>query len=201
MKKKIHIYALLQIIIICSFLGYWVENFYKLFTRGYIDNRFMFLPFLLGYGLFIVAVFLLVGTPKCYFPLMKKEFRIKSPFNILLYFISMAVLVTIGEITLGTVVEKIGGFHYWDYTSIPLHITRYASVPTSLGFATIITLFMGLCIEPLYDFLQARLTSRAFKVATIVICVLMATDFILSFAIMIATGERNALWKLQIFGK
>ena len=58
-------------------------------------------------------------------------------------------LVSIGEILLGFFVEKTGHFYYWNYSSIPLHFTKYTSVPTSLGFALIITLFMNYAYVPL----------------------------------------------------
>ena len=52
-------------IILISFVGFLVENIWNLLTSGQIDNRNMHLPFILGYGLAILGVYLLrVVNPK-----------------------------------------------------------------------------------------------------------------------------------------
>lgn len=51
--KAYSIYVWLIIIIICSFIGWIIENLWIMLRFGYFDNRNMFLPFLLGYGMAI----------------------------------------------------------------------------------------------------------------------------------------------------
>lgn len=58
------IMALGLVIAVVSFLGFAVENIWLAITKGYIDNRNMCLPFLLGYGLAVAVIYLLFGTPK-----------------------------------------------------------------------------------------------------------------------------------------
>jgi len=56
--------AYLLTVTIISFLGYCVENIWLAVTQQYINNRNMYLPFLLGYGLTVVGIYLIFGTPK-----------------------------------------------------------------------------------------------------------------------------------------
>lgn len=46
------------------------------------------------------------------------------------------VAVSVGEVLLGTIVERLCGIEYWNYASLPMHVTKYTSVPTSAGFAS-----------------------------------------------------------------
>lgn len=187
--------------ILASFIGYIVENLFKLFMNGYVDNRYMFLPFLLGYGFFVAVLGVLIGTPKNFLPLSKKEMKLKAPFNYFVYFLVSAVLVSAGELVLGFAVEKIGGFHYWDYSNLPLNFTRYTSLPTSLGFGLIITLFMGFVYEPAIRFFERKMGARLWKIITLIVISLLVIDFIASFVIMIITGERMVVWRIWIFNK
>lgn len=62
--KSAEVFALCLIVTVISFLGFVVENVWLSMTKGYIDNRNMTLPFLLGYGIAIVLIYLLFGTPE-----------------------------------------------------------------------------------------------------------------------------------------
>ena len=186
-------------VIFASLIGYLVENAFKLFKSGYIDNRYMFLPFLLGYGLFTVALGLLLGTPKNLLPLCRKRVKFSTPLCFLVYFAVAVLLVSVGELILGFTVEKIGGFIYWDYSDIPLHFTRYTSLPTSLGFGLIIMLFMGFVYEPSMTFFETKMNSQGFNAASVVLLALLLMDFVVSFGVMKSGGERMLLWRLYIF--
>ena len=62
MKKiRENAYPILMMAIVASFIGFVVENAFKIFINGYFDNRYMFLPFLLGYGVFEAALSILIG--------------------------------------------------------------------------------------------------------------------------------------------
>ncbi len=200
-RKLPTLYSLMKMLVLTSFIGFIVEDTFKIFRNGYFDNRYMFLPFLIGYGFFTIVVGTLLGTPKNFLPLIKKEIKIKTPFNYIMYFFVAAILVTVGELALGYTVEFVAGFHYWDYSRIPLHFTRYTSLPTSLGFGLIITIFMGFIYEPLMHFFETRLNGKKSNIISIVLTSLLALDFLISFIIMIATGERMLLWKITVFNK
>lgn len=137
------IYSLAFIAVLISFLGFVLENTWLAFTKGYVDNRNMSLPFLFGYGIAVTAIYIFFGVPDAFeLPFMSNVLKSKAAKKIL-YFVLIFFCVGIGEILVGLSTEKLFGFFYWNYENIPLHITRYTSIPTTAGFSFIITFFMG----------------------------------------------------------
>lgn len=179
-------------IMIISFLGFIVEELWMLFRYSIIDNRNMLFPFLLGYGLFVVALYHIIGIPKK----ILNKYKFDKTKSFIVYMIICFFLVSFGEILLGIFVEKTGHFYYWDYSSIPLHFTKYTSVPTSLGFALIITLFMNYAYVPLLK----RIKKNDKKISAFVIGVIMlllVIDFNVSFKNMYSNNGKNDLWSIN----
>ena len=185
--------------VLVSFLGFVLENCWLALSKGYVDNRNMNLPFLLGYGLVIIGAYILVGTPD--------SLRINKRFNIslgkkgscVLYFLMSVVLISLGELILGTFIERKFGFEYWNYTWIPLHITKYTSVPTSLGLGALLTLFMKYGFTPLMDYIH-NMPATVVKVVGIALMALITADFIMSFATMFRTRKLYVKWVINLRG-
>lgn len=194
---KYNIYALGIMVAIVSFLGFVVENVWLAMTKGYINNRNMNAPFLLGYGLLIVAFYFVLGTPnQMSLPgWLQKKLRARGRY--ILYFVCAMLAVCVGEIVLGEVVELLCGIEYWNYENLPFHITKYTSLPTSAAFATIITFFMGVCFEPLMAFIL-QMDSRWMKVVSVVLMVVMGVDFLASFRIMFKRKDYYLKWKVLL---
>lgn len=188
-------FALCMIITVVSFLGFAVENIWLAATKGYINNRNMYLPFLLGYGLAIAAIYLLFGTPSKFAFLGKKVNGGSSFSKMFLYFLAVMVCVSVGEIVLGTVVEKTCNVIWWDYTDLPLNITRYTTLPTSVAFSALITIFMQHFFEPLKDWFMKWNFQRLRFVSTVCIIVLIA-DFLCSAARVYKNQEMVPVWKI-----
>ncbi len=175
--KTINIWALCMTAVFVSFLGFVVENLWLAIAKGYMDNRNMCFPFLIGYGIAMLLVLGVLGTPKrpCLFG---KRILVKSRMvRILFYFAGAMLCVCIGEILLGKLVEHTCHFYWWDYSKIPLHITRYTSIPTSAMFSAAITVFMDVVLKPLYHSFQ-RWNGGVLKVVVIAVVLLMAGDFL-----------------------
>lgn len=187
------IYKLIFLSVIISFLGFVTENLWLLVTKGYMDNRNMILPFLSGYGILVVGFYLLFGTPT--------EMHVDLPGNRLsdleLFFILTFFTVSLGEIVLGMFAEKILGIIYWDYSWIPLHFTRYTSLPTSIGFTCIIVLFMKYCFTPIMDSLSLLPESVLGPVASIMF-VIICLDTLHSFWMMHASHSLYSLWRIDL---
>lgn len=177
---------------ILSFIGFCLEDIWMIFRHGYLDNRNMYLPCLLGYGLFAVALYYIIGTPNNLF----NKIELKKTKGTIIYFLICFVLVSIGELLLGLFVEKTGGFSYWDYTSIPLHVTKYTSVPTSIGFALIITVFMNYIFLPLRNKIN-KIVDKIPLFVVILILLALIIDFIISFKTMYTNNGSNLLWKIN----
>lgn len=191
------IFSLTIMIILVSFLGFLVENVWLAVTKGYIDNRNMSLPFLLGYGLFIIGLYIFLGTPDTF--IVSHHF-LNPVIGKLSYFIIVFFIVSIGEIILGFFTEHYFKFYYWNYEKLPMHITRYTSIPTSLGFSSIIMFFMQECFTPLLEFIYSFSEVNIAFIAVLSIIILFG-DFILSFKKMHQTHQPNQKWKKYLFEK
>lgn len=178
---------------IVSFIGYCFEDIWMMVRHGVLDNRNMYLPFLLGYGVFIIALYYIFGTPNKLF----NKIELKRPVSTIIYYLLCVILVSIGELLLGLFVEKTGGFSYWDYSSIPLHITKYTSIPTSLGFAAIITVFMDFVFLPLRDKIS-KVVDKIPMILVILIAIILVVDFTASFKNMYTNDGKNTLWNFNI---
>lgn len=194
--KTAEVFALFLIITIVSFLGFVVENVWLAVTKGFMDNRNMCLPFLLGYGLAIMAIYLMFGTPAA--PrLFKKKIQIESAFlRALIYLLIVMTCVSLGEIILGTFVEKTCGIIWWDYTRLPMHITRYTSVPTSIGFGMLITIFMRYFFEPLYNFF-VEMNFEDLRITACGFATLLVTDFLYSAIRTYKERSLAQLWRID----
>lgn len=183
LQSEYSIYDYIALVIVVSFLGFCLENIWMLFRKGQIDNRNMNFPFLIGYGIAILFIYFLLGVPK-------KE-------NLAFFFVAVFFIVSLGEIALGYSVEKLCGFHYWDYTLLPLHFTRYTSLFTSLGFSAIITLFFYYCFTPLMNTVKIH-DSYPSHVVLVSVLSVMVIDFLYSFGYMHANQSLYKSWILHL---
>ena len=187
--------ALIMIIIIVSFFGFCIENIFTAYAGGVINNRNMVLPFLLGYGLAILAFYSAIGTPNepRFF---KKELHLSSLGGFAYYYAIAFLGVCVAEIVIGYAVQWSCGIIWWDYTALPLHITRYTSVPTSTIFALLITVFMKFFFTPLLQGF-GKMNPRALGILSISLLVLLSVDFIHSGIYMFKNRELMRLWSVE----
>ena len=194
---KYNMYAMGIMAALISFIGFVVENVWLVITKGYINNRNMNAPFLLGYGILVLIMYFMFGTPdEMTFPpnMRKKASRNKK---YAMYFLCAMLFVCVGEIVLGVAVEKFCGIEYWNYSKIPLHITKYTSIPTSAAFASLITLFMGKCFEPIMTVIM-KMDYRVMKVVSTILVSIMLGDFLVSFGSMIRRKDFYLRWKIVL---
>ncbi len=190
------IYSFFMIIALVSFLGFMVENIWLAITKGYMDNRNMVFPMLLGYGLAIVALYAMFGTPHAPRFLWMKIQTGKAVIDALIYFGIVFVCISLGEYILGTFVEKTSGIVWWNYSRIPLHISKYTSIPTSTGFSILISVFMRYFFMPLLEHFS-KMNDHLLGVLAISFMSLMVIDFVYSAAWMYKNGTLMQLWKLD----
>lgn len=197
---KYDIYSWIIMIAVISFLGFILENVWLAFTKGFIDNRNMSAPFLLGYGLFVVAIYFVIGTPQNFILSGKLLIKKHKIIKYIAYFLIAIIIVSVGEMLLGIFVEKFLGFEYWNYSKIPFHITKYTSIPTSIGFAFVILFFMGVCFNPiLIAIAKIKRLSKIFL--SILLALIMTIDFFKSFYKMYKTKSLNEKWRIYIVNR
>lgn len=185
---------------IISFLGFALENIWLAARKGYMDNRNMFAPFLLGYGLAVMGFYLILGTPqnpRTYINDLNDRIENNVGIRIAAYFTITFVCVSLGEIVLGKIIEKTCHIILWDYTSIPLHITRYTSIPTSIGFTVIITVFMDCFFERIMDALMG-LDPTVSNILGASLMTVMLADFLFNAARTMKTRSMMTSWRLDI---
>ena len=183
------------VIIVASFTGFIVENAWLAFRFGYIDNRGMLFPFIFGYGIAIIAVFMLFGLPSnpLFFGKPYKSNHNKD----LKYILCIMISVCIGEAGLGKIVEIISGVHWWDYTEVPFHIGQYTSIPTSLGFALIIYLFMKKAFNPICQYANHLDANNNAKIIAVLMGFIIF-DYFFSTIFMVRNGGTILTWRKEL---
>ena len=194
-KYKLPEYCMMMILV--SFLGFLVEDIWIGATEGYIDNRNMLLPFLSGYGLAVIGFYIVLGTPGKLRAAEKLDIHINRKWSFVIYFIAAFFLISLCEILLGTFVERRFGFVYWNYSNLPLHLTKYTSVPTSLGFSLILTLFMEYSFTPI----MSRIVDMPswLKTLSVIAAVILLADLVISFGFIYKNRAANFIWRRLVF--
>jgi len=195
--EKENIWALCMTAVVVSLIGFVVENLWLCITKGYMDNRNMCLPFLIGYGIAMFGVLLLLGTPKRPCFLGRKLAVSSRRICLILYFLGAMVCVCVGEIILGKLVEHTCHFYWWDYSRIPLHITRYTSIPTSTLFACAVTFFMDCVLEPLYMYF-AGWDAGLLRTVSVVLILMLTTDFVYNAVLMYKKKSMVRWWRIEL---
>lgn len=197
---KVNIFALGMMAALISFLGFIVENVWLALTKGCINNRNMNMPFLLGYGCLVIAMYLLIGTPgDMHWPFGRSLHMAKAEKCFWYFMISMMV-VSVSELILGNLVEKLCGFEYWNYLWLPLHLTKYTSLPTSMAFAAMITFFMENCFYPVLAWIM-KMDADRMRIISIVLMIIMTADFFVSFYDMYKKKDFHMKWRIVLTGK
>ena len=184
------------VIVVASFLGFIVENAWLGIRYGYFDNRGMILPGLLGYGLAIIGVFLILGTPDHPRFLWINLYSRNIVAQFVYYVLSSTVLVSVGEIALGSFVEKHCQIEWWNYSSLPLHIGKYTSVFTSIGFGLMITIFMNSLFLSIMKWAMF-INTVILKIMVIVLFILLIADFLYEAKYMMKNKRINRRWKIS----
>ena len=174
MKVRKEIYLNIMMIVVVSFFGFMFEDIFLAITHGFFDNRNMGLPFLLGYGVLVDIIYLINGT--------------------LLF---AALFVSVGEIMLGVIVEKTCHVIWWNYTYIPLHITKYTSIPTSFGFGLLITVLMDYIFIPIYNYYD-NWDMKILEITSILIISLLLIDYTKSIYYIYKNNRLKPIWRIYV---
>ena len=133
---------------------------------------------------------IMVGAYVCFFAVSK--YSLPPVVGILLAVVVCTVL--------GIVVEALCHIEYWNYSNIPMHITKYTSIPTSTAFAAMITILMGNVFPVLMDWI-CRINTQWAKIICAVLWIVMVADFFISFGHMIKAKNFYLKWKIFLRAK
>lgn len=164
------IWRILVYFIIYSFVGYIIETFYSIMSKGTWESRqsFLYGPFCAIYGLgaSIMLIFLHKYSKK-YTRLILGGFIIGS--------ITEYLVSWIGELLLGV--------KWWDYSNIPLNINGRICVYFSLfwGFlALYLVASFNPRIDKFIDWVKSKFSLKVLKSAILTVIIILFIDCILS---------------------
>lgn len=144
--------------LVYAHIGYWVENLFRLASKGILDSRNQLLPFLFCYTIAMWALYFALGTPKKarifskqLFYREDKKTQIQSQ---IYYFTVVFLFIFFGEMIVGTIFERVSGIQLWNYSGIPLHFTQYTSIPTTTALSAGVLVLMEYFFTPLMKKIQ-----------------------------------------------
>lgn len=153
--------------LVYAHIGYWVENLFRLVSKGILDSRNQLFPFLFCYSIAMWALYFALGTPKkaraFNIRLFTKDDKKTQLLSQLYYFTVVFLFVFFGEIVVGSMFEKISGIQLWNYSGIPLHFTQYTSIPTTTALSAGVLLLMEYFFTPLMKKIQTIEYSTVLK--------------------------------------
>ncbi len=203
-NKQIFGVEITTLLIICyigAFLGFLVENLFRLIRIGVFDDRHQLLPFLCAYGIGVFVLFVVFGTPTNmrFFKhkILPKDTKINKALRVLLYFVTLFVVILVGEMSVGLLFEKTLGIKAWNYLNIPLHITRYTSIPTTTAFTLGIIILME-CVFPVAVKTINKINSKIRFYIALILGVLILIDYFVLIITGITTGSFPNYWSISI---
>ena len=141
LQKKREGWQLILVGILISHIGWVFEKLLFLFLYNEMADRgFITLPLCPIYGITIVILYLLIGTPRRGGVLLARLDT--GGARACVYFFLAAIIPSISEIVGGTVVEAMSGEILWTYEHYNYNITKYASVEIAYLWGSVITLIM-----------------------------------------------------------
>lgn len=186
--------------IVFSFFGFCAENIGRMTVQHIFDCRHQLLPFLFAYGIALLAVYVLIGTPDDLrffnIRIFKEKNRRNKILSHIIYFSVIFVFILGGEIGVGMIYEKCAGVILWDYSDIPTHITRYTSIITTVLYGGGVYLLMAFAFRPMMNLIK----KMGLKAATIIDCTLgvaILIDFFVMIIITFVTGSAPNYWSIS----
>lgn len=177
-RKECYILAFLAIII--SFAGWLMETILFYFKYGsFHDRGFLSLPFCPIYGITLLLILLLLGTPRHGGIILHRVPM--SGLRMILYFLLASLIPALIEFITGETIGKISGRVLWDYSSLEMNIGRYACLEIALLWGVLI-----LFVMMLFDIAKKTLSRMPYdflKRLSIVLIAAISCDFAVNIAI------------------
>ncbi len=165
------------IFLMVSCLGWIMETLACAIQFGqYLDRGFLHLPFCTIYGVCILAIDLLMGTPGEGGILLR--WCQKRGLRYVLYTLLAMLIPTAAELVTGVTFEKVFGVRLWDYTWHRFDYLGYVSLEMALVWGVGVWAIMGL-VYPRLEKLVARIPARWAKTVTTVTLLAIAVDWVI----------------------
>lgn len=199
-RKKI--YNCILMFAAVSLIG-WILETACFLVRWHVltDRGFLLLPLCPIYGASVLAVYLLMGTPK--------NGRLEALFDksaalppfarftaqaglYALYFAVAALIPTAAEFLTAFVFDKLFGLKFWDYSYHSVNLFGYVSLVQSALWGAMLTAAMALVWPPMYRAFD-RLPEKTARRSALLAAALICADFAGNALFLLITGHRFAL--------
>lgn len=177
-----------------SFLGWAFEKLGRYVIFGATGDRgFLSLPVCPIYGISVIAIYLLLGTPKAPGGVVGTRIGATSfggriyrsgVWRVTLYFLLVTLISTAAELVTGLFMRSIG-ITLWDYSERAFNLFGIICPSFSLIWGALITLLMGTVWQPFY----IRICSIPRRIATplaLTLAFAIAADLTVNLALAIA---------------
>lgn len=145
-KKIIHY---LNIFFIYSILGFLFESALIMISKNHFFNSgVLYGPWAFIYG---IAIFFIIALNKY----LRKR-NLPKWLEIVLFYISACILMTLIEFIGGNLIEKIFHVIYWDYTNMNNHFGHYICLEISLFWGLFASL-VNYLLTPIINKLEAKI--------------------------------------------
>ena len=185
--------------VLVSFMGWCFEKLCRYVAFGSAADRgFLTLPLCPIYGISVVAIFFLMGTPSRIGGVLGEKIKItrlwrrvigdKTWRQYIFYFIFVALLSTLAELVTGLCMKPFG-VKLWDYSQKPFNFLGIICLEYSLLWGALITAFMGTLWKPLYGLVK-KIPKRESFILAVTLAVAIIADFAVGIVYLAATGQR-----------
>lgn len=158
----------INIFFICSFFGYIMETFFKIFIFKDMNNGILFGPWIPVYGLGAVLVIIIMRF-------IFNRLNISRWIKVILLFICSVLILTLLELVGGMLIEEFTGKIFWDYSNLRFNIGHYIALEISLVWGIFSLAFIYI-FKPLID----KIIKKIPRWVTILVLILFVVDVIIS---------------------
>lgn len=181
------------ICVFISFIGWCFEKAGRYIAyQDTADRGFLTLPLCPIYGISVVAIFLLCGTPKHIRGIVGNKIRKTKPWQKMIgnktwrkyafYFLFVTLTSTLAELAVG-LIFKAFGITLWDYSDRAFNLFGVICLSFSLMWGVLITAFMALGWKPLYD-LAHRIPVHIAKMTAFTLALAISVDFAVNLILL-----------------
>lgn len=189
------------LMIMTAFIGWAAENTVKLVTSGVIDNRYHVLPFIFPYGFAFLVMHLVLGDTDDIGFFGKKIFKKKSLgskiLSNLLYVFIVCLFVFLGELGVGNAYETLTGATLWDYSEMPLHLTKYVCLSSAFGYGIGAYAVMKFMFYPLLNQLWNYGNIKSIRIVDCTLGTLVVLDSLCMILVTLITKVPPVYWTIQ----
>ena len=190
---------LFLIFVFVSFCGWGYEVGRTLImNKSFPDRGLLTLPLCPIYGISVVLIYLLVGTPAHPSGLIgaplrrsawwERSLERRAWLRLPLYFAFVTLAATASELATGLCAKALGS-PLWDYSGKALNLFGVVCLEYSLYWGLAITAFMLLLWRPIHK-IASRLSSKLLAALTLCTAVPILVDFTVSIIHLALTGKK-----------